>query len=574
MASLVFAGSATGWGSVQKRLNMLRPARWPYSGESPVGFSSYVTSWSGAANYFKDWVVFNLQANGGADTDTATFGAFTTAPDATEDTARLLVDTTANTQHAFLAGWSNVNQTRYGKLRLTGCFKYAGRRIVLVITTAPASGGGAGTYGCKAVFDLLNGQVAVANAAFGTATVPWVIYPAQIRHIGGGWYNCSIEAECNTSVIGSPNASLYGKVMLDNGTGTAAESSSYAGDGSSGVYGWRSNMLPSRAWDLGTTVFFDDFDDDDMENIDLTNSRVSGFDWYINNVFPGYDGGDLQGNGNVPTVPATLSVADSVLTCSSHPLPLFLSTFASQWDVGDPYTQSYVGRGWVPPALFEARAKWDISQSDQNDAVAFWTAGLEWLVAGRNQDPDSLLPGIEVDFFEALRGEGPEIHVIYYEPGPDPFSAPEQAVGIAGKGLDVWYAAHTYGTGRHVERLGTAYTALRPTVGDAPESSALDWGPYDDTTSQKGAAPPVGDYTNFHNYATLWFPYNSDTGEPGQIVHFYDGAMISFPITYGPGLTATRQSELLHPTDGQQMPVFLGCGPDMGMSYDWVRVTK
>lgn len=554
---------------------MLRPARWPYSGETSPGFTSYVTDWSKPAHYFKDWIPFNLQAIGGANTDTTTFGAFTAAPDGTTDTARLLLDTTANSPHALLAGWSNVNTVHYGKIRLAGIFKYAGRRIVLSITSAPAGEAGAGTYGCKAIFDLLNGRVAVASAAFGTATVPWVIYPAQITYIGDGWHLCTIEAKANTSVVGSPNTALYGKLSLDNGVGAAAESSSYAGDGTSGVYAWRSNMLPSRAWNLTTQAFFDDFDD--ASTIDLTNSRAPGFKWYINNRFPSYDG-----NGNVPTNPANLSVAGSVLTCASHPLPLFLSSAASTWtqpsdwnwptppaEPNRAYTQGYVGRGFVGNQLREYRAKWDITDSTQNDATAGWGTGLEWLVAGRYQDPEGLIPSREIDDFEALFGASPRIHIINYVAGDETFAANEVASGRCTIGVPRWYAEHLFGAGTHCIDAGVRYTALENTIGDVPASSPTKWGAYAQT-DQLGAVRPVDDTENFHDYATLQLMYDPVTGEPGQIVQFQDGAMTSFPCIYGPGLAIA----VLHQSDYQQMPVFLGCGPTMGISVDFVRVMQ
>ncbi len=561
MVSLVFAGqSAHQMPAVVRRLNMLRPARFVRSGEAGPGFTTYVAAWS-AANYFKDWLPYNLADDGGADVDTAAFGAFTTAPDSTGDTARLLKDTAANTQHSFVAGWNNTGQWCYGKIRLAGIFKYAGRRVVLSMVSTN------GAIGCRAVFDLLNGRVAVDTAAIGSPETPWTLYPAQIFSTGGGWYLCYIEAlvTFNQSAM---IAGVFGKLSLDNGSGLAAESSTYAGDGSSGVYGWRSNMLPSRAWDLNTVAFLDDFDDPTMANIDLGNTKADGFDWYLANSFPSY--------ANFGATPAgKLSVAASVLTCSDAPQALFMETATGTWTSGAP-TNGYVGRGFTLPALFECRAKWDISLSNQNDAVAFWTSSLEWLVGGRSQD--ITMAGVEVDFIEALHGARPLTHVIYEVPGAA-YVTEDQAQGISSTGINEWYAARTYGGDADVTYAGTSYHALRQNTGAQPDISPLDWGTYVQKNSQEqiyqaGGNVPLGDYENLHEYATLWLPYDADTGEPGQIVQFYDGVMCAFPMTYGPGLTGNVQSADIHLADGQQMPVLLGCGPTLPISFDWVRVTQ
>jgi hypothetical protein len=567
VASLVFAGQThRGFPSVVRRLNMLRPARYVRSGEEGPGFSTYVSDWSKPANYLKDWLPFNLADEGGSDVDTATFGGYTTAPDATTDTSRKLVETAANSQHSAIAGWVDVNQQHYGKLRLAGIFKYAGRRVVLEMTT---QGTGSTKFGCKAVFDLVNGRVAVDTMAFGSPDTAWTLYPAQIFDAGAGHYLCFFDAECNVNASGMASG-IYGKVYLDNGVGLAAESRTYVGDGTSGVYGWRTNMLPTRAWDLQTVVFEDDFDDDTMANIDLTNSLAAGYDWYINNDWPSYE---PPGNHDIPVTDITkLSVSGSVLTCSSHPVPLFMGTAASTWKYPAAVSHGWVGTGWTGSMLREYRAKWDISLSNQGDAATGWGAGVEFLAQGASRSDVPAFPSIEIDDFEALRGGYPRTSVLYYPAGPGAFISENQAIGISSVGIDVWYAGHSYFTGESVTRLGTAYTALAPTTGEPPESSPLAWGTY--AQAQVGAQFPVGDYTNFHDYATLRLRYDSVTGELGQVLQFYDGAMSAFLLTYGPGLTGNVQSDVVHLTDDQTLPVFLGCGPDMGISFDWVRVTQ
>ena len=568
MATLQFAGSGSIFPVIARRLNMLVPSRPPYSDETAPGFFTYIEGWT-KADYFKDWLPFNLQINEGADVDTAEFGAFTTAPDGTTDTARLLVETEANTLHAFTAGHTNLAQRVFGKIRLAGIFKYAGRRIVLELISAPSGIGGSGTFGCRAVFDLQNGEVAVDNTAFGGVT--WTVFPASIRPVGQGWFECYIEALATTDALGIPGG-IFGKLKLDNGTGDEAESSSYAGSGL-GVYGWRSNMLPSRAWDMRTTTFFDDFDDDTMANIDLTDSRVEGFDWYVGNMFPAYDG-----NQNVPTDPANIVVADSVITISNHTLPLNLATCASTWlppsvwEYPDPptpppgrnYTTGYVGQGFVAPALFEFRTSFDmVDPGVSPNGLTIWTAGLEYLVGGRSIDTSMV--SREIDFFETKNSDGPYSHYLYYGPGFEMTGLGEIGGGTTFLGIRVWRPTGEYGPGVHVYHLGVLYTSIASSVNKPPDSEPTYWGEYD--TLYPSAIPPEADFRDFHDYATLCLPATDD--EPGQMMTFWDGTMCDMPLTY-----TSETPDLYYQSDWQQMPIFFGGNATNPISVDWVKVTQ
>jgi len=590
MTSLVYGGSGHVLPEYVRQFNMLYPARWPYLSELglPGGGQTYMYSWA-PAHYFKDWTPFNLLLinNTSVDQVTTTFGDFTTAPDGTTDTARKLVEVASDSQHSAVAGTHVLSQNdihgnaQYGKLRLAGVFKYAGRRIVLAITVAPnMTAGGDLSYGCKAVFDLQNGQIAVDNAAFGSMTTPWTILPAAIRPVGNGWYLCYVEAIVATdAAFGVSADAIFGKVSLDNGTGTMVERSSYIGDGLSGVYGWRTNLIPSRTWDLQETVFFDDFDDPTMANIDLANSRVEGFDWYINNQFPIFDAvladGTGVNDGNPNTDPALLSVTDSVLQ-GEHPYALFLATCASMWntppmaETDRGYTTEYVGRGWLLPALFECKAKWGLP-----DTGTMWTVGLESLMGGGNSDLTSSIPGREMDWFEGYGGAHPLFHAHYYEPGPHvwPITGAGQVAQANNftSPIDTWqaYPPGEYGMNQSVERLGIFYTSLNGVNrNNPPESSPAWWGTY--VPDNLGVISPHNDWTVFHTYSSLTFPSTAE--EPGQNYCFIDGRLASVPLVYGPGLPVNT----LHQSDGQEYPLLLGCGGGVGhpIFVDWVRVTK
>lgn len=569
MVSLVFAGqSGPRFTPIVKRLNMLRPARYPRSGEAGPGLTSYVADWSKAAHYFKDWLPFNLADEGGSDTDTSSFGAFITAPDATTDTARKLVSTSANSQHSFIAGWNNVNQSYYGKLRDAAIFK-AGEyeRVVLEMSSQPTNAGGVGKIGCKAGFDLLNGRVFMDTTAIGSPDTPWTLFSAKIFHIGDQFYFCYFDAICNTN-LGGMATGLFSKVYLDNGTGLAAESTTFAGDGTSGIYGWRANMLPTRAWNLGTVAFFEGFDDPLMANFDLANSLAPGFRWYIRNGNPAY------GFANPVTDITKLSVADSVFTCTGHPHPLFLSTFAST-SLESPLSTGYVGDGFTIPSLVEFRAKWDISLSDQSGYTTGWTNSREFLATGKNQ---SITAGCEYDYFETQAGGRP-LSTMHWIPEGPIFSSETLTSVRSSIGLDVWYAGRGYQIGAAVSRLGTAYTSLTDNINSAPETNPLDWGPFvqknsQPTSYQAGVDWPVADYAaGFNDFQTMRFRYDPTTGEPGQIVIFYNDVMSSFALAYAPGLKGDTSDDV-YLADDHHYPILFGTNPTVPINFDHVRITQ
>jgi len=595
MSNLVFAGAGHVFPEVVRRLNMIRPARIPYNGETGPNII-HVSNWINA-DYFKDWIPYNLQATlttSGPDVDTAAFGAFTTAPDGTTDTARLLRELPTDSVHGFVSHTTNLSQFRAGKLRFSGVFKYAGRRIVMALKF----GNYAADVGCKAVFDLQSGTVAIANVFYGgVVEIPWVVYPAQITPVGNGWYLCSVSAQANCAMLGG--VSGFGcKLMLDNGTAGAVERSTYIGDGLSGVYAWRSNLLPSRAWDLNNVTFFDDFDDDTMSNIDLNNTRTEGYNWYMRNPWPGWDAGTVTstdasqnpdpgiGHGIIVD-PDNFSCADSVLRIEHTPHKI-LNSAASTWDrpptvgiIPDPevpgdwprnYTSGYVGRGWVPPYLLEWKFAWDPNISDQGQA--FWGQPIEYQTIGRMEAHTQTVYGRELDYFEDWNGRAFNIHLWppYHDDSYGSFHA--QPAPAYWSNIWVYTELHGWNPGAHVEHLGTIYTCLALNGGEygvhPPDTSPAYWGPYNNPAS--GVQPPVVDFRDMHTFEAMVFPYTAD--EPGQILLFFDGGLCSIPLVYGPDIDIGGVSTLFHLSDTHHEPLMIGANPDYWLEIDWVRVTQ
>ena len=577
MSNLVYAGAGHVFPETVRRLNMLRPTRWYYVGETG---SAITTSWDNA-DYCKDWLVYNLKLNypGLTDTDTMSFGAFTTAPDGTTDTARLLRETTSTSEHSIIAGTSTGN-IYYGKMRLASVLKYAGRRIVLSMVMGFGPGTSAQPYGCKAVFDLQNGVVAVDTTYFaGSGGTAWTIYPAQIQPVGNGWYLCYIEAQPVATGLGGM-LSLFGKVSLDNGVGAGSESSTYPGNSASGVYAWRSNLLPSRAWDINNTEYFDDFDDVTMANIDRFNTKAPGYDWYVSTPIPAYEG---HWSAHQPPDPACFSVADSVLTISGGSGVRTLGSFASLWEPPDEefdvepdrnYSEAYVGTGWAVPALFEIRTRYDTAYTPV-DGLAFWSSGLEQLVQGRYL-PTTDVISQEGDFLEIYASQqlpGWHTHYIVSPAGPGVSHELSYCFSTYAN-MSIWKSIVQYPPGNHVERLGVKYTSSGyTTIGSPPETTPLEWGPYVNPTAS--VLPPVIDYNEFNTYSTLWFPWTED--EPGQMVCFLNGGFCNFPLVYGPDYPENHgsTSNTAHLSDGQHQALFFGSATvGLAMHTDWIRVVK
>lgn len=80
-----------------------------------------------------------------------------------------------------------------------------------------------GSDTAQATFDLSNGTIALAAAVGGAVTNA----SATIQSVGGGWYRCTLTATTDAGVVTSL------RIKLDDGSTT-----SYTGDGASGLYVW------------------------------------------------------------------------------------------------------------------------------------------------------------------------------------------------------------------------------------------------------------------------------------------------------------------------------------------------
>jgi hypothetical protein len=137
----------------------------------------------------------------------------TTAPDGTTTADKLVEDGTADSTHTLSAG--EVLPGTTGQTVTYSIHAKAGERSWFRLSLAR------GTQ--HAYFDLDNGVKGTVSSG----------YTASIISLGGGWYRCAITGKTHATITGE-NAYL----ALATGDG----SSSYSGDGTSGIYIWGAQL--------------------------------------------------------------------------------------------------------------------------------------------------------------------------------------------------------------------------------------------------------------------------------------------------------------------------------------------
>ncbi len=163
-----------------------------------------------------------LQSNFAA-TWTATASTLTAnvtpSPDGSSNAASLVEDSSATTTHL-----ATQSVTKAASALTYACSGYAkqGTRTRVDVEMQDGSGNGA-----IAVFDLAGGQVGVAAAGEGTpfTNLQTFIFPSY-----NGFYRVGIVSLTNTATT------IQCNFYLDSGSGTAAISNSYTGNGASGAY--------------------------------------------------------------------------------------------------------------------------------------------------------------------------------------------------------------------------------------------------------------------------------------------------------------------------------------------------
>lgn len=562
---------------IPDRINMLQPGH-QLQGTGPIHDSV------SKADNVNQWTILNTVFNGGANVNTVSLGALATAPDGT-NTGQKIVEATNNGLHQMQSGvFMNAvaNALSGMPLRLAVIAKAAERTRIVLTVQGPNN-----DWGVRTVFDLAGVQIGVAGTRFGTSAnwdpdgrgITLIAVADTITSLGNGWCLCIQDI-----VLGDPRGPVWTALLsLDNGSGTAARSDSYAGDGTSGVLTWRSNMLPTGAYGISQQSFFDDFLS--MSTIDANDTRASGFNWYTHMTFPHFF---FTG----PPTPGSYTVSGSVLTCQGTndgfkievlntcavaPFSPDSPTLAPQFSLTgkSPY---YIGKAFKAPYLMEANLHWDdtsFTSRPPNPGTSFWSGNIGTLfdLSPPGVGGKGYLPHLETDMYEDFQ-DFPKTTLFTVTPAI--FGNAEiSAIGVTNPAdtYPIWTSAILYTPVARVFYLGTVYDALQQTgpggtkPATVPGTDGTIWNPLTPGTPPLGPIVAGVNYSNFHTYSILRLPYNSKF-DPGIFMMFFDG-MATVATTYGPDCFANRVFQI---TDDEGFPIFLQTAINYSLFVDWVSV--
>lgn len=595
------AAANTIWfGSVPDRLNML--AAMQIGGGANL-FPANVTP----AHYANLWSLSGV-----------TLGSFTTAPDGTTNSAQAITEDSSTGLHQLLAAtYSFGANSPSGALRVAGFFKNNGRRVGLQVTEVTTSDG------VYAVFDLAGGQVGVTGTVLGSSSFSEVL-DTQIIPAGGGFYLCVLDFAKTFHSFAFLNVSIF----LDNGTGTAALSNSYTGGGTAGVYGWRTNMCPVCAYAINNNVFFDDFNT--LSTIDVNNTQVTGFNWYVENNFSNaqinWDGLTLS-----TAQPSWFSIpSPSILQIDGQKQNLNAVTIASACEPGAPTAVGapafgsgpgvYVGTQFYngTPTLWEFRKSQMQGVRTGGYIDSVYTFDSTWGASnaqGPSFNASKIWNAREVDFTETLYSSHgdpcPHLNFGGFNSRSSNFTFldPSPTFGTAnniryGGGTMLYQSPQYYGQGITAVNGNNGVRYIAAGVGgnfpgDGPPPNA-DWTQSDYPGTGTPNYPPITfNLASLQNYSYIIQPFygsatpsDSQAAKPhatGLAMIFVNGLMVSaaawwtpYRLPSGTGSGAPDGSTQSHTTDGHYSILFIGAdtvnsttpGPGVPTQFDYVRVMQ
>lgn len=275
-------------------------------------------------------------------------------------------------------------------------------------------------------FNITTGQTYGSTVG---ASNKYTFIAASMQSLGNGFYACFLDWSFNTAVAGTAynNINLECAIQLDNGTGTAAPSTNYVGDGVSGIQTWVLHMLPLAAWSWNPTrVFHDDFDS--IGTVDVSDTRASGFNWYVHNDWPHRVWNNDGHNPTLDPCPASaLSISQpSVLKIYNLAAQPSHDFGAEQWNssiMTAAYTSgtglgSAVGQYFGPPMIMDSSFiyddRWQLGHDfDHTNNCAFWSISIESLTGAGNLGPNSGYT--EWDITDSVPGQGDTSAMNYTE---------------------------------------------------------------------------------------------------------------------------------------------------------------
>jgi hypothetical protein len=295
----------------------------------------------------------------------ATVTSGVTSPSGLTNAQKLVEDTSFGNHRVFSFGNPRCTTSSQCIFRVVTIAQSAGRtRIVVASETYLNETAISASVG----FDLSGGNTNYSNA---TGTQTSIVGTPSMTSLGNGWWLCKFDYQYTGAYLGN-SCVMQPKIYIDNGSGTAARSISYAGNGSSGINLWWFNLMPVGAWSITSTtpVFQDDFDD--LSGFDMGDTRAPGFKWYIGNNAPNSINPTWWAPGVLPaSLPGNFTI--------SSPSILAVNSGGSNWQsmfysVAFPASGGFVGTAWQAPMLFDGYFSWDNSI---HKTAAYWGHAVE-----------------------------------------------------------------------------------------------------------------------------------------------------------------------------------------------------
>jgi hypothetical protein len=500
------------------------------------------------------------------------FTSFTTAPDGTTSTAQLMTENAAATvphnitscisvQH--VAG-GQINLVPTGTWRLSGYWKSTNRRIVYEVRIRGEGPPDAGIY---VVFDLVNGAIGVAPTLLSASlAMPQFVAAAQIYPAPDGFYRCELDFSYSFGTSFYTETMWGMRVFLDNGVGSApvAANYSYTGDGVSGAWGWKTNLMAVAAYSISNITFQDDFTS--LNTIDLNNTKAPGFNFYTDMAFSNW-----FGNASPPPSlwkSGVSIVGGTILNVVCPPIPSLASfslmpSLVSWTDSGFPAGQS-VGQGWHMPFLHEVRSAVALNTTNISNGFTSWALGIDAFIdmaSNSNNNVGYPYGNMEFDYAEiiidgfgnVLNGGVPTFNCHCYGTGgtinngqkgnigcftSSSGSNPQSVNGSTFQsinGTSTYLSAQSYPFDGFLDVSvgGTRYRQVGPVVPPAtPPPNPTYWAVSTYGTGGSGAPPiPALDMGQFNTWSTLVLPSHGAPGPPGtqqvgMVLRFCNGALV------------------------------------------------
>jgi hypothetical protein len=554
----------------------------------------------------KDWHIFNnfVDAFPGGTAPNAPsciIGATAIAPDGTNGATKIVgaANTQQHSMTAAVVTGSTMNQGGF-TLRV-GVFAKAAEytRIALKLGTSfeLAHGPSGFSNECVTVFDLAGGQIGVPNTnTNNTGSISQVPGPVSIIPYGNGWYRC--EMDCTfpqANFYWRPTQNISGAVaagcLLDNSSGTNPASLIFAGDGTSGVYTWKSACLPPQAWALsGQKVFFDDFTSI-ATTIDLNNTKAPGFKWYVNNNWAQF--GWQPSDGIIPSPSSIFHQGPSTVSIDAFETHIQAHLMSTVWSgtIGGPI----VGQAFQLPFVFESRMSYLYKTATfLNLGSLMWTLGQGLLNNYNSAIGVNNTQSLEWDFGAGAGGLGADVVTSNQFNWYYPFIQVKAGLTLLmGNGYPVWGNGVGYGSASGFATAGADHVfdpfdgniyianqfsvtvGVQPHTSSGPPHGATQWSPYTPNIARGWLA---NDFSQMHTYTAIML-LPAGPNDCGWALTFFDGSPSQGLLDFIGGFTC-----ILRPDNGQtvgvpnwtidQYPMIIFGGDTLGSTWDYVSVTQ